>query len=99
MPVVGHVKFIAIELDLEALPQAHFLPLLIATQDELELACASGGAVRKNVLRVDDACWFELSALFASKPESGCLGFSRERIGDDFFDYGHDPVSITWAFH
>jgi len=50
--------------------------------------------VRKNILGIDDACQFELCALFASKPESSCLGFSRERIGDDFFDYGHDPVSI-----
>jgi hypothetical protein len=32
---MGHVESIAIGLDLEALPQAHFLPLLMTTQDEL----------------------------------------------------------------
>ncbi len=30
----------------------------------------------------------------SGKTESRGLGFSNERIGDDFFDYGHDPVSI-----
>jgi hypothetical protein len=94
-----HVEAVATPLDCEALPQAHLLPLLIATQDELQLTCASGGVVLENVLRVDDARQFELCALFASKSESSCLGFSSECVGDDFFDYGHDLVSFILKLH
>ena len=39
---MGHVESIGIWLDLEALSQAYFLPLLMTTQDELQLACATG---------------------------------------------------------
>ena len=55
------------------------------------------GVVLENVLGIDDACRFELCVLFANKKESGCLGFSSERVGDDFFDYEHGPVSIIFG--